>query len=67
MKRAKLRNEYVKSRNEEDCKNYTKQINYLVKLLRKTKWSFYKKLDEKRLIDNRKFWKPVKPMLTIKQ
>ena len=67
MKRTKLRNEYVKSRNEEDCKNYTKQINYLVKLLKKTKWSFYKKLDEKCLIDNRKFWKPVKPMLTIKQ
>ena len=34
--------------------------------IRKTKRSYYSNLNEKNFIDNRKFWKTVKPMLSNK-
>ena len=37
-----------------------------VSLLRKIKKSYYKKLDEKEIIDKKKFWKTVKPYLSDK-
>ena len=40
--------------------------NLCVFLLRETKKSYCSTLNEKNLIDNRKFWKTVKPMLSNK-
>ena len=37
-----------------------------VSLLRKTKRSYYSNLKEKKVIDNRKFWKTVKPIFLSK-
>ena len=66
MKRSNLRNKYLKSRSEEDRQRFRKQRNLCVFLLRKTKRSYYSNLNEKNVIDNRKFWKTVKPMLSNK-
>ena len=63
MKRSNLRNKYLKSRSEEDRQRFRKQRNLCVSLLRKTKRSYYSNLNEKNVIDNRKFWKTIKPML----
>ena len=66
MKRSNLRNKYFKSGSEEDRQRFRKQRNLCVSLLRKTKRSYYSNLKEKNVIDNRKFWKTVKPMLSNK-
>ena len=41
---------------------YNKQRNYSLSLLKKTKIAYYTNLDEKDILDNRQFWKTVKPM-----
>ena len=43
---------------------HQKQRNVCVKILRKTKRSYYRSLNLKDLKDNRKFWKTVKPVFT---
>ena len=63
MKRSNLRNKYLKSRSEEDRQRFRKQRNLCVSLLRKIKRSYYSNLNKKNLMENRKFWKTVKPML----
>ena len=66
MKRSNLKNKYLKSRSEEDRQRFVKQRNLCVSLLRKTKKSYFLNLNEKNVIDNQKFWKTVKPMLSNK-
>ena len=65
-KRSKIRNKYLRSRIEEDRQRFVKQRNLFVSVLRKTKRIYYSNLNEKNVIDNRRFWKTVKPMLSIK-
>ena len=43
-----------------------KQRNHCVSLLRKTKREYYSNLDEKKICDNKTFWKIVKPVLSKK-
>ena len=62
MHRSKLKNIFLKNRTEENRKNYAKQRNVCVKLLRKSKTKY---LDEKKLY-NKKFWSVVKPILSNK-
>ena len=45
---------------------YTKQRNYCVSLLRKTKIRYYANLNEKKILDNKQFWKVVKPLFSDK-
>ena len=66
MKRSRLRNEYLKNNSEENRKMYTKQRNCRVSLLRKTKIAYYGNLDERKVSDNKLFWKTVKPSLSEK-
>ena len=66
MKRSRLRNKYLKNNNEENRKLYAKQRNYCVSLLRKTKKAYYENLDERKVSDNKLFWKTVKPSLSEK-
>ena len=40
---------------------YKRQINFCVKLLRKSKKDFHNNLSVKRITDNRKFWQTIKP------
>ena len=66
MLRTNLRNKFLKNRSNEYKTNYVKQRNHCISLLRKTKSEHYSNLDEKKIGDNRTFWKIVKPMLSKK-
>ena len=44
--------------------NYIKQKNYCVSLFRKIKKEYYANLKEKHVVDNKKFWESVKPVLS---
>ena len=66
MVRSKLRNIFNKNRNYENWCKYKRQRNLCLNLLRKTKKSFYKNLDEKQVSDNKVFWKNVKPFFSDK-
>ena len=65
MKKTRFRNQFLKNRTNEKSR-YTKQRNYRVSLLRKTKTQYYSKRDEKNVTDNKAFWKTVKPFLSDK-
>ena len=66
MMRSRLRNIYLKDRSDNSKREYNKQINYCVSLLRKTKNKYYGNLNEKDLTDNKQFWQTVKPLLSDK-
>ena len=66
MTRSRLRNKYLKNRNEENRAIYVKQRNYCVSLLRKSKKKYYENLDERNLMDNKPFWKTIKPSFSDK-
>ena len=65
MKRSTLRNNFLRKKTDETRKLYIKQRNKRVPLLKKAKKEYYKNLDEKNVIDNKKFWKTVKPLLSV--
>ena len=66
MQISKLRNVFLKNRNEENGNNYVKQRNLCVTFLRKSKREFFGSLNETGLCDNTKFWGVVKPLLSYK-
>ena len=66
MTRTKLRNIFLQNKSEENKIRYTKQRNFCVSLLRKTKKQYYQNLNEKSIVDNKLFWKTVKPFLSEK-
>ena len=66
MHRTSLRHKFLKSRSTEDRKAYNKQRNYCVSLIREIKKDYYNNLDYKKIIDNKSFWKHVKPLFTKK-
>ena len=57
MKRTRFRNQVLKNRTDENKSRYTKERNYCVSLLRKTKTQYYSNLREKNVTDNKAFWK----------
>ena len=66
MKRTRLRNYYPKKRSEQNRLSYVKQRNYCVSLLRKTKKDYYANLNVKDIVDNKQFWRIVKPLFSDK-
>ena len=66
MKRSQLRIRYLKHKSEFNKNVYNKQWNYCLSLLRKTQKVYYANLDEQDVIDDKQFWKTVKPMLSDK-
>ena len=66
MKRSRLRNNFLKNRTEENKTLYTKQRNYCVSLLKKSKKKYFANLNEKDILDNKLFWKTIKPSLSDK-
>ena len=66
MKRTRLRNKFFKTQNEIDRENYNRQRNFCVSLIRKEKKDFYSNIKNSDIIDNKKFWKTVKPLFTDK-
>ena len=66
IKRSRLRNNFLRKKTEETCNPYVKQRNKCVSLLKKAKQEYYQNLDKKNVIDNKQFWKTVKPLLSDK-
>ena len=66
MHRTKFRNKCLRNKTDVNKRNYTKQQNYCVSLLRKSKREYYGSLDVKNITDNKTFWKTVKPFLSVK-
>ena len=66
LKRSKLKNKYNKKRNYENWSLYKKQRNYCLSLLRKTKKSYFEKLNIKEIADNKTFWKLSRHISVIK-
>ena len=59
-------NIYLKNRSDNNKREYKKQRDYCVFLLRKTKANYYGNLNEKDLTDNKQFWRTVKRLLSDK-
>ena len=66
MSRSRLRNIYVKNKNDTNKTAYIKKRNYCVSLLWKTKKDHYAFLSEKDIADNKQLWRTVKPLLSDK-
>ena len=66
VKRSKLRNNYLKKKTDANRTIYKKQRNYCVSLFKKSKTNYYANLDEKKVSDNKLFWKVIKPSLSDK-
>ena len=66
IRRSQLRNKYLKKCSETNRLAYTKQCNFCVSLLRKTKKDYYANLNEKNIADNKNFWQTVKPLFSGK-
>ena len=66
MKRIRIRNKFVKNRNDYNKREFSKQRNYCVSLVRKSKKLCYSNRDEKKVTDNKFFWKTIKPFLSDK-
>ena len=67
MTRSRLLNKFRQERTISSHVAYEKQRNTCVKkLLRKTKKHIFNNLDIKHVIDNKQFWKTLKPRLTDK-
>ena len=66
MKRSRLRNKFLREKSEESARDYKKQRNKCVSLLKKVKKTYFKNLNPSAICDNKKFWKTVKPLFTEK-
>ena len=66
MKKTRLRNCYLKKRCEQNRLSYVKQRYNYVSLLRKTKKDYYVNLNVKDVVDNKQFWRTVKPLFSDK-
>ena len=66
MTRTRLRNNFLKDRSEENKRKYSKQRNYCVSLLTKSKSEYFGNLNEKKIIDNKKFWETIQHFLSDK-
>ena len=66
MHRSRLKNIYIRKRNDKNLENYKKQRNFCYDLLRKTKTEYFKNLKVEDLSDNRKIWKTIKPYFSNK-
>ena len=66
MKRSRIRNKFLREKNQADRDNYKFQRNLCKKPLRKTKTSYLSNLDTKKITDSITFWKKVIPLFTSK-
>ena len=66
MNRSRLQNRFIKNPNATNQYNYKRQRNYVVNLLRREKKKYYDNIDPRKISDNQKFWKAVKPLFSDK-
>ena len=67
MNRSRLRNKFLKNPSVENEREYKTQRNFCVNLLRIEKNRYFNSLNLGNTLDNRKFWKSVKPFFSEKQ
>ena len=60
MERSRLRNNFPKNRMGKNKTLYTKQGNFCVSLLKKSKKKYFANLNEKDILDNKLFLKTIK-------
>ena len=53
MKRTRLRNKFLKNRNDYNKREFSKQRSYCVSLVGKSRKLYYSTLDEKKVTDNK--------------
>ena len=66
MTRSRLRNKFLKEPNSTNRIAFKKQRNLCVKLFRNEKSKYFNSLKTNDVVDNRKFWKKVKPFISDK-
>ena len=66
MKGSRLRNKFLKNKNEINRNNYKVQRNYCKNLLKTTKKQYFNNCNTSKVTDNRTFWKTVVPLFTNK-
>ena len=66
MRRSQLETKYYKSKSPDDKKAYKKQKNFVSRLCKKKMKCFYQNLDLNNFLDNKKFWKNIKPFFSEK-
>ena len=64
--RSNLKNICNRDKSDASYLAYKKQRNKSTYLLRKAKWTFYNNLNPSLILDNKTFWKMVKPFFRIK-
>ena len=64
MKRSKLESKFYKTGKKDDRNKYKKHKNYVTRLYKREMRKFYRHLDTKDFLDNKKFWKNVKPLFS---
>ena len=65
-KRTRLRNKFLKDKSDENKQKYSKQRNYCVPLLRKSKSDYFGNLNEESINESKTFWKTIKCFLSNK-
>ena len=58
--------QFLKDRSEEKKKKYSKQHSYCVSLLWRSKSEYFGNLNEKKITNNKTFWKTIEPFLSSK-
>ena len=66
MTRSRLRNRFLKDPSKENEAKYKKQRNFCANLTKKVKKEYYNNLDLNLVLDNKKFWKTIKPLFSEK-
>ena len=66
MKITRFRIKFLKTRIDYNKREFSKQKNYCVTLVRESKKLYYSNLDEKKVTDNKTFWQTIEPLLSDK-
>ena len=66
MKRSQLQNKSISNSTVENRNKYKKHKYFCSKLYKKERKKFYSQLDIENIIDNKLFWKTMKPFLSEK-
>ena len=66
MNHSKLERKYHKSKSDMDHRKFKKQWNFKSKVYKKERRKYYENLNVNNIIDNRKFWKTIKPIISTK-
>lgn len=67
MKRNELQTKYYRSKANQDFETFKRQRNYVSRLYKRVKKQYYNSLDNRLLLDNKKFWKYIKTSFSDKE